>query len=300
MVLLLKSKKILLKNLKAKVTQWQEILLGQVITLIGHQLAYRILHSKQATALRIRFKRKPMEIYKQTDDRWKDILLGESIYKMGTPGVGFGCTTTVVAQLLTLAGYSINPGDVVTKLNAEQGYTNNTYSQGAGLLYWRNPGVEHSFPQFHFNDGGPYHFWSGRLGAYTHWIGEKEGIFYDSITGKAYTSVVDVMAACGVKGLHLTYTASIDSAPVLVPIYPDLAKYPPNGYPQATVHSATNVRRRIDRLVKEDIVELLPAGTVQDIQAVTHGVPINGIDTYFIKPNGLYFWSGNTDYDGNL
>lgn len=158
-----------------------------------------------------------MDIFKQTDSRWAGFPLGSSPYKMGEPGIGWGCTTTVVAQLLALAGWHLNPGDVVSKLNAEGGYTNSSYSSGPGLLYWRTPGVEKSFPQFHWNTGGPFHMWVGRFGVYQHWVAEYQGVFYEPITGGSYATPQDVERACGVRNLQLLYTASIDPAPESVP-----------------------------------------------------------------------------------
>jgi hypothetical protein len=84
-----------------------------------------------------------------------------------------------------------------------------------------------------------------------------------------------------------------------VTVFPDTGKYTPNGWPQATVHTATNVRSRCDRLNDADIVEVLQAGTVQDVASVVPGIEFKGNRLWFRKPNGLYFWTGNTDYDGS-
>jgi hypothetical protein len=86
---------------------------------------------------------------------------------------------------------------------------------------------------------------------------------------------------------------------IQVPVFPDFAKYPPNGYPQATVHKATNVRSSLDVETGENIVEVLPAGAVQDVWRVVEGPEIAGNHWWFEKPNGYYFWTGTTDYDGN-
>lgn len=160
----------------------------------------------------------PMDTYRQQDERWRHFPLGESRYRMGEPGVGFGCTTVAVAQLLTLAGWNISPGDVVDKLNHERGYTNNEYPYGGGgLLYWRTPGVEKSFPQFHWNTSdGSYHLWVGSYGGYSHWISEKDNVFYDSITGRQFATVNEVQQVVGVKNLHLAYRCSIDAVPTPV------------------------------------------------------------------------------------
>jgi hypothetical protein len=58
------------------------------------------------------------------------------------------------------------------------------------------------------------------------------------------------------------------------------------------------VRSRVDRLEKKDVVELLPDGSVQDVCEAVEGVEVDGNKIWLKKPNGLYFWSGVTDFDG--
>lgn len=234
-----------------------------------------------------------MQVYKQTDDAWKDIPLGESPYRMGTPGVGFGCTTTCVAQMLTLAGWNLTPGDVVTKLNSEHGYTNAQYSAGPGLLYWRTPGVEYSFPQFHFNNGGPFHFWVGRFGVYQHWVTEYQGVFYEPITGGTYHSVQEVQAACGVKDLTMSYSATIDAPPVI-----------DTTIKRATVTATGGLYLRTSPHVLADNYSLLngKADIIQkggpcDWDTTVEGDTVDGSNVWLHKPDGLYVWAGGTNYN---
>lgn len=165
-----------------------------------------------------------MTIYTQHDPAWENLPLGDGVYHMGVPGVGFGCTTVCAAQLLTLAGWNLTPGDVNNGLNASGGYTVRGYQPawpdgGSGLILWRHPGLEQAFPQFHFNDGGPYHFWVGSLGAYQHWISEKDGVFYDSISGQSTTDINHLTTLCGIRNVHLVYSCSIDAAPAEVAVH---------------------------------------------------------------------------------
>lgn len=154
-----------------------------------------------------------MEIYRQTDIRWASKPLGVSPYFMGTPGVGFGCTTTCIAQILTIAGWNITPGDVNDGLNAIGGYTDRNYipeatDGGSGLLLWYK--AMQAFPQFHWNTGGPYELMVGDLGAYNHWSVQYQGALYDSITGSntLYPRV---------HNWRVAYGCTVD-APIIVPV----------------------------------------------------------------------------------
>jgi hypothetical protein len=86
-----------------------------------------------------------------------------------------------------------------------------------------------------------------------------------------------------------------------ITIFPDAAKYMPNGYPQTTVIRRANVRTRIDRMNDADIVEVLEPGTVQDVDSIVHGIAPKGSTNtmFFHKPNGYYLWTGNTGYTGD-
>ena len=49
-----------------------------------------------------------MERYVQRDPRWSSLRLGASPYSMGDSG----CYVTSCAQILTLAGYPVTPGEL--------------------------------------------------------------------------------------------------------------------------------------------------------------------------------------------
>lgn len=65
--------------------------------------------------------------FSQRDARWASYRLGTSAYTMG----GAGCAVTAVTMVGTTVQPSITPGDMVTWLNANGGFTS------GGLLYWQ-------------------------------------------------------------------------------------------------------------------------------------------------------------------
>lgn len=166
-----------------------------------------------------KLERRPMEIFKQTDPRWADLNLGVSPYKMGRPTLGFGCTTTCVAQALALAGWGVDPGVV----NRSPGmYTDNNYSAGAGLILWL-AGVERTFPQFHFNERiegkRVFELWKGDLGFFSHWALKEGDTFYDPITGSN-------QLYAPVKNWRRQYVVSIDQYVAPAPAYQEPVAQP--------------------------------------------------------------------------
>jgi len=164
-------------------------------------------------------------MYSQRDPQWKDKILGES----NLDCANFGCTVTDVAQALTLAGYDVNPGSLIDKLNSIGGFTNPKHPQGAGLLIWAKVGE--AYPQFHY-EGDGYKFVKGNWGKYQHWLLEHDGVTYDPFYG------VD-NAPSGFVELGVIRTASIDPAPQPTP-EPAPAPQPeqPQEQPQAPAESA--------------------------------------------------------------
>jgi len=189
---------------------WEQILVGQLVSFALHQLAYRLLHRKTVTKLR------PMEIYSQRDPRWASLPLGESHYTVGSDG----CTATCVAQALTIAGWNVTPGDLVTRLNENHGFTDKHYLEshpGAGdgkpgLILWYK--VQELYPQFHFGSGG-YTFQPGVWGKTVHWCLQyadaEAGHTIDPWYGRMYAPT-DWNPCTGYR------TASIDAAPVEVSV----------------------------------------------------------------------------------
>jgi len=221
-----------------------------------------------------------MQIYKQTDPSWEALPLGNSPYKMGEPGVGYGCTTVAVAQLLALAGWDINPAQVCQSLEANGGYTDQSNKLGGGLLIWDK--LMQAYPQFHWKGGGPYHLWSGRYGASVHWLSEKDGTFYDSITGRSFGSKEEAEATVGVKGLTLTYANSIDQAPVPVNVnfFGTVSVSLLNARQEATRDSAT-----IKQVGRGTLVEFL--------EKKDDGEMVDGNSTWYKRAEeGLWMWSG--------
>lgn len=138
-------------------------------------------------------------MYSQRDGAWKDKVLGES----GLRCESFGCTATDVAQALKLAGYDVDPGSFIDKMNSIGGFTDKNYKYGAGLLIWAK--VEEAYPQFHFGGDG-YRFIKGSWGKYQHWILEHNGVKYDPFYGTE-------SAPQGFVEIDGSRTASIDPAP---------------------------------------------------------------------------------------
>lgn len=205
-----------------------------------------------------------MEIYRQTDVRWKEKRLGESPYFMGTPGVGFGCTTTVVAQLLTLAGYSITPGDVNDRLMAIHGYTDRKYMPefsdgGSGLILWYK--VMEAFPMFHWNNGGPYQIMVGDLGVYNHWSAQYQGVSYDSITGS--TALYP-----RVHNWRVAYGCSIDPPPVV-----------PVAVPAPTVNVPVSFQIIVDGPIGSAHFRKEPSLASEIMNTYDNGTTVDCIDT---------------------
>lgn len=117
-----------------------------------------------------------MEIYSQKDPRWADKMLGSSDCSMKN----FGCLVTDVAQALTLAGYSVTPGDLVDNLSANGGFDEN------GLLQWEVIG--RLYPQFNFDSEVSNYinttFVKGSWGLFKHWLLEVNGVTYEPYYGK--------------------------------------------------------------------------------------------------------------------
>lgn len=117
-----------------------------------------------------------MTPYRQGDHDWADKQLAPSDWRMSNAG----CTVTCVAQALTLAGYGGTPGTLVDALSSNGGFTDSSYSRGAGLLYWG--AVQRLYPEFRFGDAtGPvYTFIEGTFGRSSHWVLRgPDGTLYD-------------------------------------------------------------------------------------------------------------------------
>jgi hypothetical protein len=84
-----------------------------------------------------------MITYSQRNMDWSAVKLGSTVWTMGDSG----CYVTTIAQILTLAGWNITPGDVVAKLNAIGGFNANGEAKWASVMQ--------AFPQFHYG-GSPY------------------------------------------------------------------------------------------------------------------------------------------------
>lgn len=111
-------------------------------------------------------------MYTQGSEPWGSLLLGSSTCICAQ----YGCLATDMALALTLAGYSITPGDFITKMNSMDGFT------ADGLLIWAK--VAECYPQFHLDQGNQYTFQEGSMGHLTHWVLKTSGTVYDPLFGE--------------------------------------------------------------------------------------------------------------------
>lgn len=96
-------------------------------------------------------------MYSQRDGRWGWKKLGRS----GLTMANWGCVVTDVAQALTLAGYNVDPGTLVDRLNGIGGFTS------GGALIWGK--VTQLYPQFRYGSGY-FKFEQGWFGNIRHWV----------------------------------------------------------------------------------------------------------------------------------
>jgi hypothetical protein len=183
-----------------------------------------------------------MTTYSQRDSRWAGLRLGVSPYTMG----GQGCLTTLQSIALWCAGWNFTPGDVCTGLSNNEGYTDNNYVQGPGLLNWYKVG--NVFPMYHFHPdtSGDYQFiqvigtWPHSDGTFyrgEHWILLHAGQYYDPLDGEVSSAMKTIYRPTGrifsadIDINHITAKHSFDTD-----LYPD-ADYPgyspQGGYAQA-------------------------------------------------------------------
>lgn len=79
-----------------------------------------------------------LPIYNQWGGPWSGVKLGNSEWTMANSG----CYTTSLTMILNNYGYRLNPMDVVSKLNADNGYQEGMMQYAA---------VERQFPQVYFH-----------------------------------------------------------------------------------------------------------------------------------------------------
>lgn len=132
-------------------------------------------------------------MYSQRDPAWSAKHLGKSGLTMG----GYGCLVTDIAQGLTLAGYSVTPGQLCDSLNAHNGFTPD------GLVIWGV--IAQLYPQFHLGGQG-YTFVQGTFGKVLHFVLLHAGVTYEPWYG------VNNLPS-GWHNTGYTRTAAIDPAP---------------------------------------------------------------------------------------
>lgn len=220
-----------------------------------------------------------MTIFSQKDPAWAGMHLGTSQWTMGDSG----CTTTNVAQALLLAGYSTLTPGIVCQAFSDQGvYTDATHPLGAGLVIW--PYIERAFPQFHWKGDG-YNFQMGLIGQGTHWVLEHDGVQYDPLNG---STTLDPY----VRRLATVTTASIDQAPIIVPVVVRGIVTAPEGL---FIRTSSHVRNDNHSLLNGK-PDFIPLGGFCDYDGTEVGDIVEGNNIWLHKPDGLYVWSGATNY----
>jgi len=131
-------------------------------------------------------------MFQQADPVWANKKLGES----GMTMAHYGCVVAIVAKALSLSGYAVDPGILVDKLNSINGFND------AGELIWAK--VSEIYPEFHFGSGD-WNFRQGVWHKFVHWLLERNGQYYDSISG-------DDGQPAGWVATGRTRSASIDPA----------------------------------------------------------------------------------------
>ena len=175
-----------------------------------------------------------MTIYSQRDHIWGDKQLGNS----GCTMTGFGCLVTDIAQMLLDAGYPVTPGDLVDHLNSINGFTDNNYPQGGGLLIWGK--LSQAYPQIHYHGTNPtasaYEAIQGTWGRYLHFVLRNlSGVVTEPFFGKEGEPL-------GYKENGYVIYLTIDPSqtptppPVLDPAQSSPNPSPVNGIPQVNVN----------------------------------------------------------------
>lgn len=219
-----------------------------------------------------------MIIYNQQDIRWGNMQLGKS----GLSCHAWGCYCASIAQILTLAGWDVTPGDVITKLNAINGFTS------GGLAIWAK--VHEAYPQFTYGGTG-YRIVQGKFTKSFHYMAEDGQTLYDPWTG---TNI----APCPLTGSWQNIGCT--QAPRSIEVVETVQEAPGSVWVTVSV-PRLNVRTEPTtasptvpdkQLRKGDRVECLHAVMGQDV----------GLGNVWLKTkvSGLYIYAPYTDYHNQL
>lgn len=159
-------------------------------------------------------------MFSQRNPLWSGSHLGVSKWTMGDSG----CVTTDVAAALVIAGYTVNPLEVVETFNQDGVYTDNSYlvakKPTPGLIYFQY--IHKAFPQFSLDGNGKYQFVQVKWGTNEHWVLKVDSTIYDPWDGTTHTAMPSQYSPTG----RVT-RATITDAPVIVQASVNV---PINGY----------------------------------------------------------------------
>lgn len=218
-----------------------------------------------------------MTRYTQRDTRWSNMSLGTSPFSMG----GDGCYVTSCAQILTLAGYAVTPGDLCQSLDSDGGFTTN------GLAEWA--GVTNAYPQFHYDGSGTYRlvqmrkYNSGSNSYDFHYYAtDPSGIVYDPWTGTDQHP-----AGFADTGAYTAISCASNPLTIVLAVEPtnDVAL-------DFWVELDSSLHVRSHPSLSAPIVETYPTGSVIECKGVVPGDSINGNVLWYVsKRHGYYFTS---------
>lgn len=216
-----------------------------------------------------------MERYTQRDPRWSELRLGTSQYSMG----GYGCYVTSCAQILTLAGYAVTPGELCLSLDADGGFTYD------GLAEWA--GITTAYPEFKYEQGGLYQLvqmrkYDGNTNQYDYhyYAKDVDGSAYDPWTG-------DGSHPNGFIETGVSTPIHCDRNPVSVTIVVENVPAPLQDF---WVEFDYTLRVRSHPTTSATIMATYDAGALVECKGVVPGETVDGENRWYVsKLHGYYF-----------
>jgi hypothetical protein len=256
-----------------------------------------------------------MEVYAQTDPRWSDLNLGG-----GGTSAAIGCFDTAIAQALLLAGYNVNPGDIINALNANDGYSNG---------YTNSAKVMEAFPMVHMDINADntthYRMVKGSMalkkgGRTQHWVLRDDGgMIYNPWNGTnvagsfladepaaGHDLYIDRISAPPIAPAPTPVIPVVETPPVVIPEIPPVIEQPavaPAFPREITVNAPNGVHVRRDpntqsAYVNPDTHQNGNAGNVIGngrtfiAVAIVTGESVDGNDQWYESTHANYVWSG--------
>ena len=219
-------------------------------------------------------------MYSQTNPIWSNISLDGTQLHVG----GYGCYGTNIANMLTYAGYRVDPGMLFNALNSNGGINSN------GLIIHAK--VTEAYPQFRYDSNGSYQMIPGILyGRYNHFVCKmSDGTIVDPLTGNSGMP-------SGFNADHqIVNGAIVPSSPqnVTVDQAPSPTPQPAPSTFNVTVNNTCNVRTSPSP--SAGITSVLQPGNTFTGVAKVIGSMVSGNDIWIKSSFGHFVWSGNLSY----